>query len=84
MTVHPLLKWLIGALLLLLALLSGPLYVALSGQVELSANWRNADRTSAGLAPAPADHSEAVLQIYAARAFSWRGAGASVGTDGQF
>jgi hypothetical protein len=38
------------------------------------ADWRTADRSSAGLAPDPADFSGAVIQVYAARTFSWRGA----------
>jgi len=36
-------------------------------------HWRDADRSSAGLAPLPDEHEEAVLQIYAARTFGWRG-----------
>lgn len=37
-------------------------------------HWSKADRSSSGLAPDPAEHSDAVIQVYAARAFSWRGA----------
>lgn len=36
-------------------------------------SWSNAPRHSSGLAPDPAAHQEAVVQIYTARAFSWRG-----------
>lgn len=36
-------------------------------------NWRTASRESVGLAPDPAVTSEAVIQIYGARAYSWRG-----------
>lgn len=36
-------------------------------------SWSNAPRHSSGLAPDPATHHEAVVQIYNARAFSWRG-----------
>ncbi len=42
----------------------------------LSANgthWRDADRSSAGLAPLAEDHQDAVLQVYSARTFGWRG-----------
>ncbi len=35
-------------------------------------DWKTADRTSVGIAPDPAIESEAVIQVYAARAFSWR------------
>ena len=36
-------------------------------------DWRRASRASVGLAPAPAEASEAVIQVYAARAVRWRG-----------
>ncbi len=34
--------------------------------------WWNADRSSVGLAPKPHDEKRAIVQIYAARAYSWR------------
>lgn len=36
-------------------------------------DWRTARRDSAGLAPAPQEVSEAVVQVYAARTINWRG-----------
>ncbi len=36
-------------------------------------DWRTADRNSTGIAPFPEKNPEAIIQIYAARAFSWRG-----------
>ena len=36
-------------------------------------DWRSASREPAGIAPDPAYTSEAVVQIYAARAWGWRG-----------
>ena len=36
-------------------------------------DWRTASRESAGIAPDPARTREAVVQLYAARAFNWRG-----------
>lgn len=36
-------------------------------------NWRDASRESAGIAPDPAIQNSAVIEIYAADAFSWRG-----------
>lgn len=36
-------------------------------------NWWSASREPAGLAPDPATTPEAVVQVYGARAFSWRG-----------
>jgi len=37
------------------------------------ADWRTASRESAGIAPDPYEHSEAIAQVYAARAYGWRG-----------
>ncbi len=36
-------------------------------------DWRTASRQPAGIAPDPAFNREAVVQIYAARAWGWRG-----------
>jgi len=36
-------------------------------------DWRTASREPAGLAPDPATHREAVLQVYGASAWGWRG-----------
>ncbi len=61
-------------LILLALLLGGPLITVLTGRVSLSGDWRTASRASAGLAPDPATTPEAVIQVYGARAFRWRGA----------
>ena len=47
-------------------------YLAFSGQLG-AADWRTASREPAGLAPDPATTPEAVVQVYSARAVSWRG-----------
>ena len=59
---------------LIVALLLGPLAVVASGEVDPRGNWRGASRASVGLAPQPADHPDAVVQVYAARTVAWRGA----------
>ncbi len=59
------------ALALVLGL--GPLSAAWLIPVRLGQDWRTAPRHSAGIAPNPVDVSEAVIQVYAARAFNWRG-----------
>ena len=66
-------KWIkrLGAVLTLL--LAGPLLMLGGGDVMGKA-WWGASRDSAGLAPEPAAVHDAVAQVYAARAFSWRGA----------
>jgi hypothetical protein len=35
-------------------------------------NWQSADRSSAGLLPAPSGHPEALIRVYAARTVRWR------------
>jgi len=46
--------------------------IAISANVVFSPDWRTADRSSVGIAPDPAIESEAIVQVYAARAFNWR------------
>jgi hypothetical protein len=38
-----------------------------------NSDWRTASRESAGIAPNPAEEKAAVIEVYAADAFSWRG-----------
>lgn len=47
--------------------------VAVAACSRMGNDWRDADRSSAGIAPAPMATPEAVVQVYGARAFSWRG-----------
>ena len=60
----------ISLILLSLALVS-VFVVGASG--AWNRDWRSASRESAGIAPDPARTPEAVVQLYAARAFNWRG-----------
>jgi Protein of unknown function (DUF3750) len=62
----------LGAFLLLLV--AGPLWTLASGHVSAHGDWRMASHRPTGLAPDPAEHREAIVQVYAGRAFSWRGA----------
>ena len=67
------LKYLCSTLLLLLC---GPVYMAALGSDAEGLSrqsWRTAPRNSSGQAPLPAEHSDAVIQVYAARTYSWRG-----------
>lgn len=66
-------RWARRLALVLVVLLTGPILVVACGGVHLGRDWRTADRSSAGLAPDPARDAEAVVQVYAARAFNWRG-----------
>ncbi len=61
-------------LAVLVLLLGGPGFVLATGMVPMGGSWATADRSPSGLAPDPVGTPEAVVQVYAARAFSWRGA----------
>jgi hypothetical protein len=52
----------------------GPVIAAATGMAKLDGDWRTASRDSAGIAPDPARLREAIVQVYGARAFNWRGA----------
>jgi len=56
---------------------AGPLWLLFSGQVDMEADYRTASRETARIAPLPQDEKAAVIQVYAARAFNWRGMFAS-------
>lgn len=62
----------LGVALLLSYIPLAVLYLSFSGQLPAS-DWRTASREPAGLAPDPATTPEAVVQVYSARAVSWRG-----------
>lgn len=51
----------------------GPLLVAATGDATFGEPWHQADRSVRGLAPDPGETREAVVQVYSARAFDWRG-----------
>lgn len=59
---------------LLSVTLAGPAYLLASGQIDLTMRWSEATHEPTGLAPDPATTPEAVVQVYGARAFNWRGA----------
>ncbi|MCG8546125.1 MAG: DUF3750 domain-containing protein [Alphaproteobacteria bacterium] len=66
-------KWLARLSAVLLLLLIGPVTNLVAANVT-GTEWWNASREPAGIAPAAESHPEPILQVYAARAFSWRGA----------
>ena len=61
-------------LILLVILLLGPFSLVASGKVNVEGDWSQASRQVSGLAPDPASNPQALVQVYAARAFKWRGA----------
>jgi hypothetical protein len=62
-------------LLVLLLLLVAPLGVSAVKYWlgDRSVDWQSADRSSAGLLPAPSDNPEALVRVFAARTVRWRG-----------
>src|SRR5262249_20249134 len=60
--------------LILLLLFLGPVLVYVTGGARLRGDWSVASQAPTGLAPDPAQVPEAVVQVYAAGAFAWRGA----------
>jgi hypothetical protein len=62
---------LFGVIILLLA---GPLYNLASGRASLTGDHTIASREPANIAPNPDRTREAIVQVYAARAFRWKGA----------
>lgn len=63
------------ALVALLALLLAPVLVraGVYAASPVQPHWSRADRTPVGLAPDPESEPAAVVQVYAARAYRWRG-----------
>jgi hypothetical protein len=67
-------RMVLWAFLFVALLIAGPLWTLASGRAPLHGDWRTASHRSVGLAPDPATHPEAIVQVYASRAFGWRGA----------
>lgn len=61
------------ALIFIILYLIGPVLLWVTGRVDLKGDYLTADRQSAHIAPSPKDHPGAIIQVYAARAFNWRG-----------
>ncbi len=67
-------KWLFYSLFGFWLLLAGPISMLLFGDLNLEGNWQTANRRSANIAPDPHTTPEAIIQVYSARTWSWRGA----------
>jgi hypothetical protein len=62
------------AVLIIVALLLLPVAVSVATHTRSADPWYAASKAPTGLAPDPAKVREPVVQVYAARAFAWRGA----------
>jgi len=62
------------ALLLIAAFFLLPLAIGVATHESSSVPWHQASMAATGLAPDPATTPEPVVQVYAAKAFGWRGA----------
>jgi len=67
-------RWSIRAIALVALLLLGPLGVLAFGDLDLETHWRDASNVSTHQAPSPEAESEALVLVYGARAYNWRGA----------
>ncbi len=69
-----LLRVVVWAILFIALLASVPILTLAFGHVPMSGDWRSASHRTTGIAPDPANHRSAVVQVYAGRTFGWRGA----------
>lgn len=66
-------RYLLGLAVLLLLLGAGPAWMTVAGGLRFDQRWFEAGRAPAGLVADPAADGVARVQVYAARAFNWRG-----------
>ncbi len=66
--------WTRRILSLMLVLLAGPILLLILGTPNLDTHWRPSERQITGPAPHPAKEPAALVQVYGARAYNWRGA----------
>ena len=67
-------RWTASLLIALGLLLLGPVGVMTLGNLNLHSHWREAAFEAQGKAPDPRAFRPAVVQVYGARAYNWRGA----------
>jgi hypothetical protein len=67
-------KWPLRLVLVTLVLLLGPLGVLAFGKLDLQTHWSEASMASSHQAVPAAGHPQPRVQLYAARAYNWRGA----------
>jgi hypothetical protein len=67
-------RWPVRVLVMLMLLLLGPFGVLAFGELDLDTHWSMASRASSGQAPDPREEPAALVLVYGARAYNWRGA----------
>ncbi len=67
-------RFLMRTIWFMFALLLGPISVLAFGKLDLDTHWQNASLASSGKAPKPYEYKPALIQVYGARAYNWRGA----------
>jgi hypothetical protein len=68
------LRWPVRVVALVAILLLGPLGFLAFGDLDLDTHWSVASTASSGQAPDPREQRAALVQVYGARAYNWRGA----------
>ena len=58
---------------LIIGLVAGPVAFKAAGHESAGVPWYRASNASSGQAPFPAEESRAVIQVYAAPTYGWRG-----------
>ena len=67
----------LASLIILTTLLTGPLLVYIRGVLDLKTHWSKTNLKIVGDAPTPETFKAAVVWVYYARLYNWRGAFAS-------
>jgi len=67
-------KWPVRIFSIVAVLLIGPFAMILFGGLDLDTHWSEAINGNSGQAPDPKDEPAALIHIYGARAYNWRGA----------
>jgi hypothetical protein len=61
-------------LIFLILTFAGPAWLIATGKIDFKADYRTAICNSTGMSPSPRVFRDAIIQVYSARAFNWRGA----------
>lgn len=68
------LRWMFRVLVLVGILLAGPLAVLAFGKLDLDTHWSAASNAASGQVGRASEQAQAVVQVFGARTYRWRGA----------